>query len=146
MDDHDNGTHPLPPSKLQSPVLRKHGKAVAKYCFEQCYATWPELDARYGERGRQYTAEDIFWHLEHLDEAVSAGEPALFACYADWLVGLLVARGLEQVHIAGAFGFLAEALAGVECTARQEGHRRELIAVLRSNQARSMEQRPLPGF
>jgi hypothetical protein len=109
---------------------------VARFCFERIYSTWPELDQQYGERGRRLTAEDNFWHLEYLDGAVAAGEPRLFADYADWLVGLLVSRGLGQEHVAGAFGFLADGLEAVDCPASQETHRRALIETLRSNQRR----------
>ena len=140
MSDHlDDTTRPLRPYQLKSPVLRAHGLAVARRCFDRIYETWPELDERYGERGRHHTSEDNFWHLEHLDAAAELGDPSLFERYADWLVGLLVARGLDRAHIAGAFGFLADELAGVECPDRHEDHRQGLITILRSNQARVLE-------
>jgi hypothetical protein len=116
---------------------------VAASSFERLYATWPELDERYGERGRHHTAEDNLWHLDHLDEAVAAGDPELFAHYTDWLVGLMLPRGLMREHVAGAYGFLADALERVECPRSQESHRRELVDTLRINQARVLgETRP----
>lgn len=136
MTDQIGGEHPMSPAKLRSPLLRRHGRAVAASCFRRCYETWPELDARFGERGRQHTAEDNFWHLEHLDAAVAAGDPRIFADYADWLAALLEARGIGREQVAGAFGFLAEAIEGAECPASQERHRAALVAILRENQAR----------
>ena len=140
MNEHErDGERPLRPWDLNSPLLRVHGAAIAKHSFDRCYETWPELDRRYGERGRRHTAEDNFWHLEHLDAAEAAGEPAAFAAYADWLVGLLSARGMDRSHVAGAFGFLAEALESVACPPRWEDHRRSLAAILRVNQSRILE-------
>ncbi|MGE5756288.1 MAG: B12-binding domain-containing protein [Planctomycetaceae bacterium] len=130
------GERPVRPDALESPLLRVHGDDVARYCFDHCYATWPGLDERYRARGRHYTAEDNYWHLEHLDAAVASGEEGAFADYADWLVGLLSARGMERAHVAGAFGFLAEALERVGCPPAEEGHRQELIRLLRANQDR----------
>src|SRR4051794_8209849 len=99
MPEISDGERPMPPSQLGSPILRRQGRRAAAHCLRRCYETWPDLDAQYGARGRQFVAEDAFWHLEHLDAAVGAGAPAAFAEYADWLTGLLSARGVgpEQV-------------------------------------------------
>src|SRR3954465_15177579 len=136
MPDLIGGERPRLPSQLTSPVLRRHGRVAVAHCFRRCYETWPELNARYGERGRQFIAQDALWHLEHLDAAVEIADPAIFAQYADWVTGLLQARGVGAEQVAGAFGFLAEALAAVDCPAGQQAHRDELIALLRDNQVR----------
>jgi hypothetical protein len=136
------GERPRRPSQLSSPILRRHGREAAAHCFRRCYETWPELDARYGEWGRQFVAEDAFWHLEHLDAAIEVEDPAVFADYADWVTGLLGARGIGPEQVAGAFGFLAEALEKVACPAAQETHRERLVAVLRDNQARILRTPP----
>jgi hypothetical protein len=130
------GTRPKPPTELRSPVLRDFGAAIAKACVEQIYATWPDLLDRYGERGRQFTAEDNFWHLNFLDAAVALGDPEHFRRYATWLLEFFAPRGLGPEHVAGAFQFLAEGLAAAEVPPEQEGHRQELIEVLRDTGAR----------
>jgi hypothetical protein len=127
---------PRCPSQLRSPILRNHGHELARYCFERCYETWPELDERYGERGRRHTAQDNYWHLDYLDSAVDATCPEIFSDYTDWLVGLLTFRGLDRAHVAGVYGFLSDALARLECPPRHEGHRRLLIAILHENRDR----------
>ena len=53
MGDLIGGERPLPPSKLRSPTLRKHGRAVAAHCVRRCYESWPWLDERFGARGRR---------------------------------------------------------------------------------------------
>ena len=136
MGDMIGGERPLSPSKLRSPLLRAHGRELAACCFRRCYESWPELDQRYGARGREHVAEDALWHLEHLDAAADAGEPRIFAEYADWLAGLLEARGIGREQVAGAFGFLADAIEGVDWPASREAHRAELVAILRDNQTR----------
>ncbi|HEX8204262.1 MAG TPA: hypothetical protein VF590_27540 [Isosphaeraceae bacterium] len=138
-DSSEGGERPLHPSRLSSPLLRARGGAVARYCFAKCYETWPDLNQRHGARGRHYAAQDNYWHLEHLDAAVTLDSPKIFEDYADWLVGLLLARGLEREHVAGTFGFLAEGLERVECPAELLGHRREIVALLRDNAARILQ-------
>lgn len=133
---------PRRPYQLESPVLRRHGLAVAQYCFEKCYATWPELDEQYGERGRHHTAEDSFWHLDYLDSAVAADVPEVFDEYTDWLIGLLTARGMMRAHVAGAYGFLAEALERADCSPAQEDHRRTLVGMLRRGRDRALAAAP----
>ena len=130
---------PKPVSQLKSPLLRAHGDTVARHCYERCYRTWPELEARYGERGRSFVAEDGLWHLEHLDAAVAVQIPQLFEDYAAWLVGLLVARGVGREQVAGAFKFLAEGLERVECPEELQEHRRELVALLLDTAARILQ-------
>ena len=137
---------PRRPYQLESPVLRRHGLAVARYCFEKCYETWPELDRQFGERGRHHTAEDNFWHLDYLDSAIAAGVPETFVEYTDWLVGLLTARGLTREQIAGAYEFLAEALERAGCPSSQHDHRRALVDLLRRGRDRARVPAPqAPG-
>lgn len=136
---------PRRPYQLQSSLLRRHGAAIAQECFERAYATWPELEQRFGQRGRHHTAEDNFWHLDHLDTAVSAGAPEVFTEYTDWLVGLLLARGLGRHHIAGVYDFLAQSLDRIACPPRQESHRRELVHLLQQNRDRVLSGGPASG-
>ena len=101
MADLIGGERPLAPGKLRSSVLWAHGRGAAAVLASGNVAeTWPELADRYGERGRRRAARDACWHLEHLDDAVAAGDPRLFADYADWLAGLLEARGVGRQQVA----------------------------------------------
>jgi hypothetical protein len=127
---------PRRPYQLHCPILKRHGNDLARYCFDRSYETWPELDERYGERGRHHTAEDNYWHLDYLDTAAHAQCPEIFSDYTDWLVGLLTFRGLDRCHVAGVYGFLSEALDRVECPPQYEDQRRFLLAILRENRER----------
>lgn len=130
------GTRPKPPGELRSPVLRLVGEDVAEACVTRIYATWPELLDRYGERGRQFTAEDNHWHLNFLDAAIALRDPGHFHRYADWLVRFLGPRGLGPDHVAGAFGFLADGLAAAEIPPEHDEARRALVQLLHETQAR----------
>ncbi len=130
------GTRPKPPAELRSPVLRRHGVAAAESSLRRIYETWPELGDQYGERGRSLTAEDNYWHLNFLDVAVELNYAPHFDRYADWLVSFLGPRGLGPHHVAGAFGFLADALESADVVPDHAEHRRRLIAQLRSTASR----------
>lgn len=139
------GTRPKSPGELRSPVLRRCGAAAAESSYRRIYETWPEMAERYGDRGKSFTAEDNFWHLNFLDSAVHLGDPGHFDRYADWLLSFLGPRGMGAHHIAGAFGFLADAIEAAEVEGGDEEHRRSLVATLRGTGARLMNGANPPG-
>lgn len=139
------GSRPKPPGELRNPLLRRHGAAVAEASLARIYETWPEFRERYGERGRQLTAEDNHWHLNFLDAALALGDPSHFHRYAEWLVRFLGPRGLTHEHIAGAFGFLADGLDGADCPSDLEAHRRLMVDLLREAAWRVLANRVPPA-
>jgi hypothetical protein len=66
---------------------------------------------RYGERGRRFANEDSLHHINYLDQALAAGDAAVFTRYAQWLRTVLVSRGMCSEHLAENFRLLAEAIA-----------------------------------
>jgi hypothetical protein len=66
---------------------------------------------RYGERGRRFANEDSRHHIGYLDQALAAGDPAVFERYARWLRTVLVSRGMCSEHLAENFRLLAAAIA-----------------------------------
>jgi hypothetical protein len=69
---------------------------------------WTE---RYGERGRRFANEDSLHHIGYLDQALAAGDAAVFERYARWLRSVLVSRGMCSEHLAENFRLLATAIA-----------------------------------
>jgi hypothetical protein len=65
---------------------------------------------RYGERGRRFANEDSLHHVGYLDQALAAGDAAVFERYARWLRSVLVTRGMCSEHLAENFRLLAEAV------------------------------------
>lgn len=54
----------------------------------------PELEARYGKKGRTRCLEDARYHLKYLAEAIAAAEPVLFADYLVWAKTMLSSRNI----------------------------------------------------
>lgn len=107
------GTRPARPEAYASPLLRAHGEAFAADATRRFYERWPELEARYGERGRRHTYEDQFWHLSTLDAALALGAPEAFIAYVDWLRGFLAGRGMGDDIARANFTFFREFLDGL---------------------------------
>ncbi len=140
------GSRPKPPGELRSPVLRRYGQAAAEASSTRIYQTWPELADLYGERGRRLAAEDNYWHLSFLDASFAVGDAGHFERYADWLLRFLTARGLVAEHIAGAFGFLADALEAAQVEAELQNHRQDLVNRLRQSASRLQLEARGEGF
>jgi len=65
------------------------------------YARRPELQERYGERGRSFYRRDNAFHLSFLAEAIASNEAALFVDYVAWAKSMLLAHGVlveDLVH------------------------------------------------
>lgn len=75
---------------------------------EALYARHPDLEQRFGTRGRQVCRDDIGHHLDYLQAALDLGEPAPFLCYAAWLSDLLQHRGVAPAHLTESFALLEE--------------------------------------
>jgi hypothetical protein len=90
-------------------ALAAHATTLVERAFAALYAN-PFWDARYGERGRRYTAEDSHYHVQYLVEALRGGSPETLVAYARWLQPLLTTRGMCSRHLAENFAYLAEAI------------------------------------
>ena len=69
-------------------------KQIIEAVTDDIYQAYPDLIERYGEYGRRKTLEDNEHHLKHLETSVSLGNPQFFIDYAQWLDGILTARGM----------------------------------------------------
>ena len=73
---------------------------------EALYARHPELEQRFGARGRQVCREDTGYHLDYLQAAIDTGESAPFLNYARWLSDILEHRGVPAGHLDESFALL----------------------------------------
>ena len=55
----------------------------------------PQLEQRYGTKGRARCFKDARYHLKYLAEAVGASEPTLFTAYVIWAKKMLRARNIS---------------------------------------------------
>lgn len=79
--------------------LEQEQGELARAITAALYAELPELEAKYGERGRVRCLEDMNFNLEHLRPAVQLGRPEMFVTYVQWLDGLLRSRGIDTREI-----------------------------------------------
>jgi hypothetical protein len=91
-------------------ALAARAAALSQRVLDRMYENpfWME---RYGERGRRFANEDSLHHVNYLDQALAAGDAAVFERYARWLRSVLVSRGMCTEHLAENFRLLAEAIA-----------------------------------
>jgi MerR family transcriptional regulator, light-induced transcriptional regulator len=73
---------------------------LARAVTAALYLERPDLQAKYGNAGRDKCMQDMRYNLEHLAPAVALDEPSMFAGYARWLAGLLEARGIPADEVA----------------------------------------------
>jgi len=83
-----------------SQTLDTQRDSLANAIVAQHYALQPELEERYGEKGRIKCLEDANYHLTYLAEAIAASHPSLFANYVAWAKVLLTGIGIPSEELA----------------------------------------------
>jgi methanogenic corrinoid protein MtbC1 len=81
-------------------LLGQIREALAEAVVDRHYRLRPELEERYGERGRQKCREDAAYHLTHLATALAASRPSLFSDYVSWAKIMLAGRGVPVCDLA----------------------------------------------
>lgn len=99
------------PSDTAAGRLKALRSAAAAWVVERLYQRHPELDARFGETGRQRCLEDIAYHTDFLASALDYQDPQPFVDYAGWLAGVLEARAVDTAQLGSSFALLGEFLA-----------------------------------
>lgn len=79
--------------------LEQEQGELARAITAALYAELPELEGKYGERGRVRCLEDMNFNLEHLRPAVQLARPEMFVAYVQWLDGLLRSRGIDTREV-----------------------------------------------
>lgn len=90
--------------------LNERRAELAEAITDRHYQLHPELEARYGRRGREKCREDAVYHLRYLSEAVAAARPALFVDYIGWAKVMLAGRGIPASDLADNLHVLDETL------------------------------------
>ena len=65
---------------------------LAAELTERHFRRRPELERRYGARGRMKCREDAEFHLRYLAQAIALGVPQLFSEYLAWAAAMLESR------------------------------------------------------
>lgn len=86
------------PSQLShqsiSESIDRQRDSIAEDVVKRAYELEPELNDRYGERGRAFYLEDTHHHLDYLSQAVAVAQPLLFTEYISWAKAMLSARNV----------------------------------------------------
>lgn len=73
-------------------LIRIRVPTLAEAVVDEQYRRRPELEARYGPRGREKCVQDTKYHLRFLAGSVEWGQPRVFADYVDWAVRMMKAH------------------------------------------------------
>lgn len=69
---------------------------AVRHVTDSCMSSRPDLEARFGRRGREACAEDIHFHLDFLRVALETGQSSLFVSYLGWLSQVLQTRSVPD--------------------------------------------------
>lgn len=78
----------------------RHKQTIAKALVELEFARHPELEARYGEIGREKSLQDAHYHLAYLANALAFDSEKLFVDYVEWARLMLAHRGVLPADLA----------------------------------------------
>ncbi|MGD7023997.1 hypothetical protein ACQCVK_15455 [Rossellomorea vietnamensis] len=90
-------------------IGKKYEEAISR-SVKEIYVKYPELDEKFGERGRQKCYEDNVYHFQYLETSAGLGSEKVFTDYALWLNSVLVSRGMSTDHLIDNFRSIITAL------------------------------------
>jgi hypothetical protein len=90
--------------------IGKKYEPVINRSVKEIYVKYPELDEKFGERGRQKCHEDNVYHFQYLETSAGLGSSKVFTDYALWLNSVLVSRGMSTDHLIDNFRSIITAL------------------------------------
>src|SRR6185312_7529457 len=111
---------------------------LAEAITTRTFAAKPELQAKYGNRGRLKCEQDANYHLHYLYEAMAGDSVAIFVDYIGWAKIMLRSRGIEWTD-------LKENLEGMIHTLRLKAPRKFANLFLKFIKAALMQLPELPG-
>jgi MerR family transcriptional regulator, light-induced transcriptional regulator len=79
--------------------LSEHSETLVLEITGEHFRCHPELETRYGRKGRERCMEDTAYHLHYLAEAVAADSATLFTSYLGWAKIMLSARGIPVTDL-----------------------------------------------
>jgi len=90
--------------------LKDHKHSLAERITELQYQNNPELEKRYGEKGRERCLEDAIYHLEYLEEALRVESVEIFSHYLEWAYHMLSARDIPLSDLKENVGYIKQAI------------------------------------
>lgn len=88
-------------------------KELAGRITELHFSKNPDLEKKYGERGRQRCFEDAIYHIDYLVEAVRMDSTELFNHYLEWAWYMLEARNIPREDLVSNLGYIKQAISEI---------------------------------
>ncbi|MEO8274510.1 MAG: hypothetical protein ABI620_10630 [Chloroflexota bacterium] len=121
-------TSPVPST---DPLFPARWLPVAERICEQFYAEFPDHDARYGARGRDFCAHDNAYLVAWLVDSLELAGADSFKRNVDWLRDLLAARGFPMEAFQRNLDLVGEAVA--ELRPLEADQVRQAVALARNS-------------
>ena len=90
--------------------IRAHAHSLAEAVVDLHYTRCPEIQRRYGAKGRERCLEDAELHLRTLCIAMEVSRPSLFADYIGWARSVLESRNIPHDDLKQGLEILADVL------------------------------------
>ncbi|WP_026464863.1 cobalamin-dependent protein [Adhaeribacter aquaticus] len=97
--------------KRTAELIYKNELEIATATTEFQYRQFPELETKYGPKGRAKCLQDVRYHLSYLSEAILSSSPLLFKDYIGWAQQMLAARNIPAKDLIVNINCLKEVLA-----------------------------------
>lgn len=123
--------------KSISSGLKEAKHELARRVTELHFRENPELEERYGDKGRQKCHDDVIYHLNYLVEAIGVGNINLFTNYLEWADIMLRERGIPVSDLITNIAKLQEAAQEIlpaEISSVTERYINSGIETLKSNE------------
>lgn len=91
-------------------VINAKGNTLIEEIVARQYELQPELNERYGLKGRNLSIQDVRFTLSYLSQALDLSSPSLFTDYVAWLKILLTGLGIPEKYITVNFMCIREIL------------------------------------
>lgn len=83
---------------------------IAQYVTDLHFKRHPEIEEKYGKKGREKCYEDAIYHLDYLAESIRVDSKNLFINYLDWAQTMLRERSIPENDLVDNMVFLKEAI------------------------------------
>lgn len=86
---------------------------IVEKVVTKMYQDFPYLEEKFGDKGKERTIEDNFYHFLYLHTAYKLKDTQTFIEYTMWLNSVLVSRGLKPDMIIYNFESIQESMPGL---------------------------------
>ncbi|WP_262372676.1 hypothetical protein [Sutcliffiella horikoshii] len=99
--------------KIKADIGNLDVEPIVEKVVVTMYNDFPFLEEKFGEKGKERTIEDNFYHFLYLNTAYKLNDTQTFVDYVMWLNSVLVSRGLKTDMIIYNFEKIQENMTGM---------------------------------